>query len=100
MSFLKSIYSSSKFKVSSLISGTISVNQYVSPSIILTRGLMKTHRGALKRWRRTANGFKRGIAGRKHGNIGWSHRSLKSLTGRTEAHGTHIKHLKRLMPYK
>lgn len=84
----------------SLLLGRTSINQYVSPSMVLTRNLMKTHRGALKRWRKTANGFKRGLAGRKHGNIGWSHRSLKNLTGRTEAHSTHTKRLKRLMPYK
>ena len=68
--------------------------------MVFCRTLMKTHRGALKRWRKTSTGFKRGIAGRKHGNIGWSHRSLKSLTGRTDAHPTQMNRLRRLMPYK
>ncbi|KAL3232473.1 hypothetical protein RNJ44_04389 [Nakaseomyces bracarensis] len=97
MSFFKNL---GKIRFNSLLSQSVSINQYVSPSMILTRNLMKTHRGALKRWRKTANGFKRGIAGRKHGNIGWSHRSLKNLTGRTPAHETQTKRLKRLMPYK
>lgn len=67
--------------------------------MIITRNLMKTHKGTAKRWRKTAHGFKRGIAGRKHGNSGWSQRSLKTLTGRKLAHPTHIKHLKRLLPF-
>lgn len=29
------------------------------PSSILVRGLMKTHKGAAKRWRKTASGYKR-----------------------------------------
>ncbi|CAI4049905.1 hypothetical protein SKDZ_14G2020 [Saccharomyces kudriavzevii ZP591] len=66
---------------------------------ITIRTLMKTHKGTAKRWRRTGNTFKRGIAGRKHGNIGWSHRSLKALTGRKTAHPAYLKHLKRLLPY-
>nr|CAI6715387.1 BAF_HP1_G0045830.mRNA.1.CDS.1 [Saccharomyces cerevisiae] len=68
-------------------------------STITIRTLMKTHKGTAKRWRRTGNTFKRGIAGRKHGNIGWSHRSLKALTGRKIAHPAYSKHLKRLLPY-
>ncbi|QLL32791.1 hypothetical protein HG536_0D03130 [Torulaspora globosa] len=67
-------------------------------SLMLTRNLMKTHKGAAKRWRKTADSFKRGKAGRSHGNAGWSRRSLKALSGKTLAHETHIKHLKRLMP--
>ncbi|QHS75791.1 mitochondrial 54S ribosomal protein bL35m SPAR_N01930 [Saccharomyces paradoxus] len=70
-----------------------------SVSTIPIRTLMKTHKGTAKRWRRTGNTFKRGIAGRKHGNIGWSHRSLKALTGRKFAHPGYLKHLKRLLPY-
>ncbi|QLQ79666.1 hypothetical protein HG537_0C03140 [Torulaspora globosa] len=77
--------------VNSLMSGQ-------GASLMLTRNLMKTHKGAAKRWRKTANSFKRGKAGRSHGNAGWSRRSLKSLSGKTLAHETHIKHLKRLMP--
>ncbi|CCK71998.1 mitochondrial 54S ribosomal protein bL35m KNAG_0I02130 [Huiozyma naganishii CBS 8797] len=70
-----------------------------SASMIVTRSLMKTHKGAAKRWRKNANGFKRGISGRKHGNCGWSQRGLKALTGRTEAHQSQIKRLKKLLPY-
>ncbi|CAI4035989.1 hypothetical protein SMKI_14G2000 [Saccharomyces mikatae IFO 1815] len=68
-------------------------------STVTIRTLMKTHKGTAKRWRRTGNTFKRGIAGRKHGNIGWSHRSLKALTGRKTANSAYLKHLKRLLPY-
>ncbi|CCD25600.1 mitochondrial 54S ribosomal protein bL35m NDAI_0F02820 [Naumovozyma dairenensis CBS 421] len=68
-------------------------------SLVITRNLMKTHKGAAKRWRKSAQGFKRGIAGRNHGNVGWSHRYLNKLTGRKEADPTHVKHLKRMLPY-
>lgn len=70
-----------------------------SPSLIVTRNLMKTHKGAAKRWRKTADSFKRGKAGRSHGNAGWSRRSLKALSGKTLADDTHIHRLKRLLPY-
>lgn len=68
-------------------------------SLILSRNLMKTHKGAAKRWRKTANSFKRGKAGRNHGNAGWSRNSLKSLSGRSLADSSHIQRLKRLLPY-
>lgn len=70
-----------------------------SPTLILTRNLMKTHKATAKRWRKNSHGYKRGIAGRNHGNCGWSKRSLKTLTGRKEANPSYIKHLKRLLPY-
>lgn len=60
---------------------------------------MKTHKGAAKRWKKTATSFKRGKAGRNHGNCGWSRRSLKVLSGKTLADDTHIQRLKRLLPY-
>lgn len=72
---------------------------WYSPSLIITRNLMKTHKATAKRWRKNAHGYKRGIAGRNHGNCGWSKRSLKALTGRKEASSAYIKHLKRLLPY-
>ncbi|CAI1681068.1 hypothetical protein SEUBUCD646_0N02000 [Saccharomyces eubayanus] len=77
------------------------LNQFLfnNVSAITIRTLMKTHKGTAKRWRRTGNTFKRGIAGRKHGNIGWSHRSLKALSGRKTANSSYLKHLKRLLPY-
>lgn len=68
-------------------------------SLVLTRTLMKTHKGAAKRWKKTANSFKRGKAGRNHGNIGWSRNSLKSLSGTALAHCSQLKRLKRLLPY-
>ena len=70
-----------------------------SASLILTRNLMKTHKGAAKRWKKTANGFKRGKAGRNHGNAGWSRNSLKTLSGRALADSTQTHRLKRLLPY-
>lgn len=76
-----------------------SLSQFQHPSLVLTRNLMKTHKGAAKRWKKTANSYKRGRAGRNHGNAGWNKSTLKSLDGKTLAHPTHIKHLKRLLPY-
>ncbi|AQZ18066.1 YNL122C [Zygosaccharomyces parabailii] len=73
--------------------------RFNNPSLIFTRHLMKTHKGAAKRWKKTANGFKRGKAGRSHGNVGWSRRSLKVLSGKTTAHETHLQRLRRLLPY-
>ncbi|CAR29344.1 hypothetical protein ZYGR_0AD00240 [Zygosaccharomyces rouxii] len=70
-----------------------------SSSLVFTRNLMKTHKGTAKRWKKTADGFKRGKAGRNHGNVGWSRRSLKVLSGKTPAHESHIQRLRRLLPY-
>ncbi|CAM9017368.1 hypothetical protein WICANDRAFT_29464 [Wickerhamomyces anomalus NRRL Y-366-8] len=69
------------------------------PSSILVRGLMKTHKGAAKRWRKTASGYKRAKAGKNHGNAGWSKQYLKGLGGKTANDKTHTKRLKRLLPY-
>ncbi|GMM37990.1 Mrp35 protein [Saccharomycopsis crataegensis] len=70
---------------------------------VFTRGMMKTHKGAAKRWIKTAKGFKRGKVGRKHGNAGWSQRLLQHKDGKTESmgkgHGDMNKRLKRLLPY-
>ncbi|CAL9727894.1 large ribosomal subunit protein bL35m [Monosporozyma unispora] len=89
---LKSIFSP-------LVSTGACLMKGYSPSLILTRNLMKTHKATAKRWRKNAHGYKRGIAGRNHGNCGWSKRSLKVLTGRKDASPSYIKHLKRLLPY-
>ncbi|SCW02417.1 LAFE_0F05974g1_1 [Lachancea fermentati] len=75
------------------------LTQTSGSTTVQSRGLMKTHKGAAKRWKKTANSYKRGRAGRNHGNAGWSKSTLKSLDGKTLAHPTHIKHLKRLLPY-
>ncbi|SCV02821.1 LAME_0H05490g1_1 [Lachancea meyersii CBS 8951] len=76
------------------------LTHFQSPILVQTRTLMKTHKGTAKRWRKTSTSYKRGRAGRNHGNAGWSRSSLKSLSGKTLAHSTHIKHLKRLLPYQ
>ncbi|SCU87695.1 LAFA_0E08262g1_1 [Lachancea sp. 'fantastica'] len=76
------------------------MNRFQSPLLIQNRTLMKTHKGTAKRWKKTSTSYKRGRAGRNHGNAGWSRSSLKSLSGKTLAHSTHIKHLKRLLPYQ
>ncbi|SCU85594.1 LADA_0D08460g1_1 [Lachancea dasiensis] len=73
--------------------------QVQQPFLLQTRSLMKTHKGTAKRWRKTSTSFKRGRAGRNHGNAGWGKSTLKSLDGKTMAHSTHVKHLKRLLPY-
>ncbi|GMM54092.1 Mrp35 protein [Maudiozyma humilis] len=91
MSFLSSF--------SPLLKTTTSLLKFQSPSLIAVRTMMKTHKGAAKRWRRNSTSFKRGIAGRNHGNGGWSRRGLKVLSGRKTAHKTHIKHLKKLLPF-
>lgn len=43
--------------------------------------------------------FSQGIAGKNHGNAGWSKQYLKGLRGKTANHKTHTKRLKRLLPY-
>ncbi|EDO16244.1 hypothetical protein Kpol_505p21 [Vanderwaltozyma polyspora DSM 70294] len=67
----------------------------------ITRSLMKTHKGTAKRWKfiKSLDTFKRGKSGRQHGNVGWSQRSLKHLSGRTYAHTTHVSRLRKLLPY-
>ncbi|CAR21576.1 50S ribosomal protein L35 [Lachancea thermotolerans] len=75
------------------------ITQLQQPFMMQTRNLMKTHKGTAKRWRKTSTSYKRGRAGRNHGNAGWGKSTLKSLDGKTLAHPTHIKHLKRLLPY-
>lgn len=72
---------------------------FSASSMIFTRNLMKTHKGTAKRWKKTATGFKRGKAGRNHGNVGWSRRSLKVLSGKTPAHESQMQRLRRLLPY-
>ncbi|SCU96178.1 LANO_0E12728g1_1 [Lachancea nothofagi CBS 11611] len=75
------------------------MSQIRQPVLVQSRSLMKTHKGAAKRWRKTSTSYKRGRAGRNHGNAGWGKSTLKALDGKTFAHSTHIKHLKRLLPY-
>lgn len=55
----------------------------------LVRGL-KTHKGAAKRWWFTGTGeMMRKQAGRRHGNVGWSHaRILRHLNGSVSAANT------------
>ncbi|AMD19719.1 HCL432Wp [Eremothecium sinecaudum] len=67
--------------------------------LVFIRTMMKTHKGTAKRWRKTAGGFKRGIPGRSHGSTGWGKKYLKSLSGSASAHSSHVRRLKRLLPY-
>lgn len=62
------------------------------------RHTCKTHRGAYKRWRKTATGYKHGLQGRKHGNAGFSQRILKKRTGTARSTAEQTNRLKRLMP--
>ncbi|ODV97421.1 hypothetical protein PACTADRAFT_1988 [Pachysolen tannophilus NRRL Y-2460] len=75
---------------------------FSSPTLLITRNLLKTHRATYKRWRKTSTGYKRGISGRKHGNASWSNRVLNDLTGTKEAtgkgHGNQKSRLRRLLP--
>lgn len=74
----------------------------VSPfgfSSVFTRSLMKSHKGAAKRWRKTANGFKRRQAARNHGNTGWSLRVLSSGSSTRLSNPAQTKRLKKLLPY-
>ncbi|CDO51425.1 similar to Saccharomyces cerevisiae YNL122C Putative protein of unknown function [Geotrichum candidum] len=67
------------------------------------RTLLKTHKGAAKRWRKTANGYKRGKASHNHGNVGWGNKVVSNLRGTSLAkgagEGNHLRKLKRLLPY-
>lgn len=82
------------FGLSSLLKPfTASVSQ-----ISAVRFSSKTHRATYKRWRKTANGYKRGIQGRKHGNAGFSQRVLKSRTGTAYSNHLQSKVLERLLP--
>ncbi|KAH3901393.1 mitochondrial 54S ribosomal protein bL35m SCDLUD_002885 [Saccharomycodes ludwigii] len=73
---------------------------FTNTSLIFTRSYkLKTHKGAAKRWLKTANSWKRGHPGRKHGNAGWGKANLKQLDGKTLAHSSHLRRLKKLLPY-
>ncbi|AET41487.1 mitochondrial 54S ribosomal protein bL35m Ecym_8202 [Eremothecium cymbalariae DBVPG len=86
-------------KLTSRFGGGVGCGSVGVSYLIFSRSLMKTHKGAAKRWRKTANSFKRGKAGRSHGNSGWSKNSLKVLSGRALANGSQLNRLKRLLPY-
>jgi len=81
----------------------MAANMFTSPQvkpmvINQVRCTCKTHRGAYKRWRKTANGYKHGLQGRKHGNAGFSQRTLKKRTGIAYSTADQTRRLKRLMP--
>ncbi|ODV72021.1 mitochondrial 54S ribosomal protein bL35m CYBJADRAFT_130684 [Cyberlindnera jadinii NRRL Y-1542] len=76
-----------------------SVIRQTVPAGIFVRTIMKTHKGAAKRWRKTANGFKRGQAARNHGNTGWSSGVLKGDGSKVMSTKEQTKRLKKLLPY-
>lgn len=78
---------------------SITAKPVTESTLIFSRTLMKTHKGCAKRWIKTANSWKRGQVGRKHGNAGWTKQQLKPLDGKVYANKTMEKHLKVLMPY-
>jgi ribosomal protein L35 len=70
-----------------------------SVSTLFVRTLMKSHKGAAKRWRKTSNGFKRGQAARNHGNTGWSSNVLKGDGSKAMSTKEQTKRLNKLLPY-
>ncbi|ONH67956.1 hypothetical protein BON22_1951 [Cyberlindnera fabianii] len=66
---------------------------------IFTRTLMKSHKGAAKRWRKAANGFKRSQAARNHGNAGWSSSTLRGDGSKAMSTKQQTKRLTKLLPY-
>jgi ribosomal protein L35 len=68
------------------------------PSLFV-RTLMKSHKGAAKRWRKTANSFKRRQSGRNHGNTGWSRRVLSEGSAKRMSNPAQTRRLKKLLPY-
>ncbi|KAH3686355.1 hypothetical protein WICPIJ_002717 [Wickerhamomyces pijperi] len=71
---------------------------FSSPSTFV-RTLMKSHKGAAKRWRKTSTGWKRSQAARNHGNTGWSRGVLKSDSSKQMANKAQGKRLGKLLPY-
>ncbi|VEU23404.1 DEKNAAC104447 [Brettanomyces naardenensis] len=63
------------------------------------RFLTKTHRSAYRRWRKTAEGYKHGKQGRKHGNAGFGNRILKKRTGIAYSTSDQTRRLKKMMPF-
>ncbi|ODQ82639.1 hypothetical protein BABINDRAFT_159184 [Babjeviella inositovora NRRL Y-12698] len=65
------------------------------------RTKMKTNHSAAKRFRKTADGYKRGKSCRSHGNIGWSMRLLNQKTGvvHVDKKGRNHRKLRKLLPY-
>lgn len=53
--------------------------KHVMNNFLQVRTKMKSHHAAAKRFIKTADGFKRKQAGRKHGNGGFTPRSLRHL---------------------
>lgn len=82
-----------------LVQLTGSLISSTAPNGMFVRTIMKSHKGAAKRWRKTANGFKRGQAARNHGNTGWSSGVLKADGAKAMSTKQQTKRLTKLLPY-
>ncbi|VVT47478.1 mitochondrial 54S ribosomal protein bL35m [Magnusiomyces paraingens] len=98
-----SIFRATLTSPSSLLTPIATPFIHQSPNVISSRTLLKTHKGAAKRWKKTGNGgFKRGKAGHNHGNVDWSRSVVNNVSGTAYAkgsgYGNHLKKLNRLLP--
>jgi large subunit ribosomal protein L35 len=60
---------------------------------------LKTNRAAAKRFRKTAKGFKRGQANRRHILTKMTRKRKRQLRGSTMVHETDVGRLVRLLPH-
>ncbi|MEM1091151.1 MAG: 50S ribosomal protein L35 [Pseudomonadota bacterium] len=60
---------------------------------------MKTNRGAAKRFKKTASGFKRGHAFTSHILTKMSQKRKRNLRGTTQVDAADVKSVKRMLPY-
>ena len=62
---------------------------------------LKTHRGAAKRFKKTATGkFKRGSAFKRHILTSKTTKSKRQMRGMSEVSESDVDRLKRMLPYK
>jgi large subunit ribosomal protein L35 len=62
---------------------------------------LKTHRGAAKRFKKTATGkFKRASAFKRHILTGKTTKSKRQMRGMSEVSESDVDRLKRMLPYK
>lgn len=60
---------------------------------------LKTNRGAAKRFTRTANGFKRAHANKRHILTKKSAKRIRQLRGTTQVHESDVREVKQLLPH-
>ena len=60
---------------------------------------LKTNRGAAKRFRKTANGFKRGQSHRRHILTKKPSKRKRQLRREMQVHETDVKRIKQLLPH-